>query len=81
MTNYYRDYRIHNELLALRKQVEDFKSGEVYNAYRSYCMQVGEYIRGTTDFYTALECAGFDRKRSKSARMLLGLQLKSDFLE
>ena len=57
------------------------KSGEVYNAYRSYCMQVGEYIRGTTDFYTALECAGFERKRSKSARMLFGLQLKSDFLE
>ena len=57
------------------------KSGDVYNAYRSYCMQVGEYIRSTSDFYTALECAGFDRKRSKTARMLLGLQLKSDFLD
>lgn len=57
------------------------KSGDVYNAYRSYCMQVGDYIRSTTDFYTALECAGFERKRSKSARMLFGLQLKSDFLD
>lgn len=57
------------------------KSGEIYNAYRSYCMQVGDYIRSTTDFYTALECAGFERKRSKSARLLLGLQLKSDFLD
>lgn len=57
------------------------KSGDVYNAYRSYCMQVGEYIRSTSDFYTALECAGFDRKRSKTARMLFGLQLKSDFLD
>ena len=57
------------------------KSGEVYNAYRSYCMQVGDYIRSTTDFYTALECAGFERKRSKSARLLFGLQLKSDFLD
>lgn len=56
------------------------KSGDVYNAYRGYCMQVGDYIRSTTDFYTALECAGFERKRGKSARMLLGLQLKSDFL-
>ena len=56
------------------------KSGDVYNAYRSYCMQVGDYIRSTTDFYTALECAGFERKRSKSARLLFGLQLKSDFL-
>ena len=41
----------------------------------------GDYIRSTTDFYTALECAGFERKRSKSARLLLGLQLKSDFLD
>lgn len=57
------------------------KSGEIYNAYCSYCMQVGDYIRSTTDFYTALECAGFERKRSKSARLLLGLQLKSDFLD
>ena len=57
------------------------KSGDVYNAYRSYCMQVGDYICSTTDFYTALECAGFERKRSKSARLLFGLQLKSDFLD
>lgn len=57
------------------------KSGDVYNAYRSYCMKVGDYIRSTTDFYTALECAGFERKRSKSARLLFGLQLKSDFLD
>lgn len=57
------------------------KSGDVYNSYRSYCMQVGDYIRSTTDFYTALECAGFERKRSKSARLLFGLQLKSDFLD
>ena len=57
------------------------KSGDVYNAYRSYCMQVGDYIRSTTDFYTALECASFERKRSKSARLLFGLQLKSDFLD
>ncbi len=57
------------------------KSGEVYNAYRSYCMQVGDYVRSATDFYTALECAGFERKRNKSARLILGLQLKSDFLD
>ena len=30
------------------------KSGEVYNTYRSYCNQMGEYARSTTDFYTAL---------------------------
>ena len=57
------------------------KSGDVYNTYRTYSQQVGDYIRSTTDFYTAIEQAGFERKRSKSARMILGLRLKSDFLE
>ena len=57
------------------------KSGDVYTAYRCYCTQVGDYIRSTTDFYTALESAGFERKRTKAYNMVSGLQLKSDFLE
>lgn len=58
------------------------KSGDVYNAYRSYCMQVGEYIRGTSDFYTALETVGgFDRRRTSKANIIIGLQLKSDFMQ
>lgn len=57
------------------------RSGEFYNAYRSYCMQVGEYIRSTTDFYTAIEQAGFERKRSKSGATIMGVRLKSDFLK
>lgn len=57
------------------------KSGEVYTAYRTYCTQVGEYIRSTTDFYTALESAGFERKKTKAGIQVFGLQLKSDFLE
>ena len=57
------------------------KSGEVYNAYRSYCLQVGEYVRSTTDFYVALESAGcFDRHRMKSGVVISGLRLKSDFM-
>ena len=57
------------------------KSGEVYNAYRSYCLQVGEYVRSTTDFYVALESAGcFDRHRMKSGVVIFGLRLKSDFM-
>ena len=58
------------------------KSGDVYNAYRSYCMQVGEYIRSTSDFYTALETVrGFDRRRTSKANIMIGLQLKSDFMQ
>lgn len=31
------------------------KSGELYNEYRSFCLQVGEYVRSSADFYTAVE--------------------------
>ncbi len=57
------------------------KSGELYNAYRSYCTQVGEYIRGTTDFYVALESAGFDRHKTNAGTIVRGLHLQSDFMK
>ncbi len=44
-------------------------------------MQVGDYIRSTTDFYAALEAAGFVRRKTSAGIMILGLQLKSDFME
>ena len=56
------------------------KSGDVYSSYREYCARVGDYIRSTTDFYTALESAGFERKRNKSGIVIYGLKLKSDFM-
>jgi putative DNA primase/helicase len=58
------------------------KSGELYGAYRAYCQQMNEYTRSTSDFYAALESAGFARRRTKVGRFVTGLQLKvSDFLE
>ena len=60
---------------------EKTKSGEFYTAYRSYCMQAGDYIRSTTDFYSALETAGFVRHRTSSGVIISGLMLKSDFME
>ena len=57
------------------------KSGEFYNEYRAYCTQVGEYIRSTTDFYTAIELAGFEKKRTKAGIIVRGIRLKSDFLK
>lgn len=49
---------------------DDFeaKSGEFYNAYRSYCLQMGEYTRSTTDFYSALESTGVVRKRTRKGK-------------
>lgn len=58
------------------------KSGELYGAYRTYCQQMNEYTRSTSDFYAALENAGFARRRTKMGRFVTGLQVKvSDFLE
>ncbi len=56
------------------------KSGEVYNSYRSYCLQMGEFTRSTTDFYTAIESAGFVRRKTKAGIMIHGFRLKSEFL-
>lgn len=55
------------------------KSGEFYNAYRSYCLQMGEYTRSTTDFYSALESMGVVRKRIRTGVVIYGLKLKSEF--
>lgn len=55
------------------------KSGEFYNAYRSYCLQMGEYTRSTTDFYSALESTGVVRKRTRTDVIIYGLKLKSEF--
>ena len=59
------------------------KSGELYQAYRAYCLQNGEFTRSTTDFYSAIEKAGFVRRKTRSGIMVHGLRLKEgqDFLD
>lgn len=59
------------------------KSGELYQAYRAYCFQNGEYTRSTTDFYQALDKAGFKRQKKKDGMKVYGLSLKTgqDFLD
>ena len=59
------------------------KSGELYQQYRFYCMSNGEYVRSTSDFYGALDKAGFIRRKTNKGSMVQGLKLKEgqDFLE
>ena len=57
------------------------KSGEVYNEYRAFCIRVGEFIRSTADFYTALDGEEFTRKRTNKGVIVKGLRLKSEFSE
>ncbi len=52
------------------------KSGCLYQEYREYCVSNGEWARGTTDFYAALEQAGYEKKKNKSGSYLFGLRLK-----
>ena len=51
------------------------KSGELYSAYRGYCLRRGEFARSTTDFYRAIDQRGFDRRRTKAGSFVIGLRL------
>ena len=57
------------------EQGAEEKSGEVWDCYKAYCARMGEYVRSTTEFYTALENRGFERRRRKDGRFVLGLRL------
>lgn len=58
------------------------KSGELYQQYRAYCIQNGEYTRSTTDFYSAMEKSGYVKRKTNKGAMVHGLKLKAgaDFL-
>lgn len=58
------------------------KSGELYQQYRAYCIQNGEYTRSTTDFYAAVDKAGFFRHKTNKGIMVHGVKLKTgnDFI-
>ena len=51
------------------------KSGELYTAYRLFCVETGEYVRSTTDFYAALEGEGYTRRKTRVGTFIHGLQL------
>ncbi len=58
------------------------KSGKFYEEYRAFCLRTGEYTRSTTDFYAALEVAGFERKRTSKGSVVQGVKLKvEDFVD
>ena len=52
------------------------KSGRFYEEYRASCQRKGEYTRSTTDFYTALENAGYQKVKNRQGMMILGVRLK-----
>ena len=89
-----RDYREENDWLGhfLDERCEigtelEAKSGELYASYRAFCLETGEYIRSTTDFYTALEGEAFTRHKTRTGSFVKGLRLaewqtsEDDFLK
>lgn len=54
------------------------KSGELYQKYRAYSIQNGEYTRSTTDFYAAIEKAGYRRRKTSYGILVQGLQLMAE---
>lgn len=57
-------------------------SGKFYSEYRAYCARVGDFTRSTTEFYNAVEQAGFKRVKKKHSMWILGLRLlECDFVD
>lgn len=50
-------------------------SGALYQAYRAYSINQGEYTRSTTDFYAALEKAGHRRQKRREGVLVYGVRL------
>ncbi len=55
------------------------KSGEFYSEYRAFCARSGEFARGTADFYSAIDGAGFTRKKLNTGMFIKGVRIKSEF--
>ena len=69
-----------NECCIVNRSYQE-KSGELYNNYREYCIENGEYIRSTSDFYAALEQAGYKRKKMRDGKYIIGIQLTYGILD
>lgn len=50
-------------------------SGDLYSAYRNYATSCNEFVKSTTDFYAALEKAGFKRVNRHNKRYFRGIKL------
>lgn len=55
------------------------QSKDLYDAYRSWAIGRGEYVRSTSDFYAAVDKGGYTRRRTARARFVDGLALISEF--
>ena len=76
-----RKYRADNDWLThfleeccVVEEGAEAKSGEIWDSYKAFCARTGDFVRSTTEFYTALENRGFGRVKRKKGRFILGLR-------
>ncbi|OKL46987.1 DNA primase [Boudabousia liubingyangii] len=54
-------------------------SKALYDTYRAWAESQREWVKNAADFYAALDKAGFEKKRTRTMRLITGLRLKNDF--
>ena len=55
------------------------RASDVYDAYRTFCANVNDYVRHISDFKAALTAAGFGWRKDKTGAHYYGLRLKGEF--
>lgn len=55
------------------------KSGALYSSYRAWALSRSEYVRSTSDFYSAVEKNGFTSRRNNRGKLIRGLRLLDEF--
>lgn len=53
--------------------------GDLYEAYKIFCHETGDFMRNRRDFVQAIEEAGFQGRKTKAGKIYKGLQLMSEF--
>lgn len=54
-------------------------AGDLYEHYKTFCRETGDYIRRASDFRRAIERAGFEGRKTNKGRIVHGLRVRSEF--
>ncbi len=55
------------------------RAGNLYEAYKTHCAGLNEYVRHVSDFKAAMQAAGYPWRKTKTGAHYYGLQLQSEF--
>ena len=55
------------------------RAGDLFDAYKTYCANMNEYVRHVSDLKSALLAAGYKWKKDKTGAHYYGLRLKAEY--